>query len=473
MDETAQSAGAELSSVAPGGEEPVRISNARALAGHGLGELRGRALGIAAAGLVSAHPGAAVAEVVHLEDDVLLVDGVRHPTSHGARIVVLGAGKASLAIAAALEAILGDRLDGGVVAVKERGESLRRVEVLEADHPLPSERSMAAGRRLMELAAGLGAGDIALCCFTGGSSALSAVPPAGVTLEEKRELHALLLAAGTPITQTNAVRKHASDSKGGRIAELAAPAEVINLTVSDVAHDPLDAITDPSVLDTTTPQDAIAVLHDYELWERVPASIRCHLGSSAAASPALDTRLIQSVLLASGSTVCDAMTLEATARGLPSVVLSTTLEGEARWIGATVGNLARESSARGAPFSPPCALLGCGGEGTVELVAEAAFGAGGPNQEAALAAAAEVAGAQVAALFIDTDGSDGSTDVAGGIVDGATQARADDAGVDLRAALLGHRSSGALDALGDEIRTGATHTNVNDLFVVVIGEGAE
>jgi glycerate 2-kinase len=473
MDETAQSAGAELSSDAQGGGEPVRISNARALAGHGLTELREHAVGIAAAGLASAHPGAAVAEVVRLEGNELVVDGMRHPLAAGGRIVVLGAGKASLAIAAALEPILGDRLAGGVVAVKEGGESLRRIEVLEADHPLPSERSVAAGRRLMELAAGLGAGDIALCCFTGGSSALSAVPPAGVTVEEKRELHALLLAAGVPITQMNAVRKHASASKGGRIAELAAPAEVINLTVSDVAHDPLDAITDPSVPDTTTPQDAIAVLRDYELWERVPRSIRRHLDSAGAASPQLDARLIQSVILASGSTVCDAMTLEATALGLPSVVLSTTLEAEARWIGATIGNLARESWARGAPFTPPCALLGCGGEGTVELVAGAAFGAGGPNQEAALAAAAAVAGAQVAALFIDTDGSDGSTAVAGGIADGTTRARAAEAGVDPRAALLGHRSSGALEALADEVRTGPTHTNVNDLFVVVIGEGAE
>ena len=470
MDESSPPANAKPSSSARGGAGPPRIANARALAEHGLAKLREPALAIAAAGLASAHPGAAVAEVVRLEGDQLVVDGVRHPLDPGDRVVVLGAGKASLAIAAALEEVLGDRLDGGAIAVKGRAEALRHVEVLEADHPLPGERSVAAGRRLMELAAGLNAGDIALCCFTGGSSALSAVPPTGVTVEDKRELHATLLAAGMPIDEMNAVRKHASASKGGRVAELAAPAEVINLTVSDVAHDRLDVLTDPSVPDTTTPQDAIAVLRDYGLWERMPASIRHHLDSAYAASPELDARLIQSVILASGSSVCDAMSVEATARGLASVVLSTTLQGEARWIGATIGNLARESWDRGAPFSPPCALLGCGGEGTVRLGPKAEFGVGGPNQEAALAAAAELAGAPVAALFIDTDGSDGSSDVAGGIVDGTTRGRADEAGLDLRAALLGHRATGALDALGDAVRTGATDTNVNDLFVVVVGE---
>jgi glycerate 2-kinase len=472
MSDTAESASARTGVRGADRRLPVDvvgIGNERGLAGHGLRRLREQVLRIAIAGLASAQPGTAVAEAVRLEGDDLLVDGHRHRLGGGGGIVVLGAGKASVAIAAALDGTLGERLSGGLVVAKEAHTGLKRVESLVADHPLPSARSAAAGRRLLELAGGLEADDLALCCFTGGSSALSAVPPAGVSIEEKRELHALLLASGMPIAEMNAVRKHVSDSKGGRIAELAAPATVINLTVSDVAHHPLDAITDPSVPDTTTAADAVAVLRDYELWERVAPSVRRHLETPAAESPDLSAVQIQSVVLASGRTVCDAMTLEATSLGLRPIVLSTTLEGEARWIGTFVSDLARASFTRGVPFAPPCVLLGCGGEGTVELDdGGGVFGLGGPNQEASLAAAAALAGAQVAALFIDTDGSDGGTEIAGGIVDGTSAARAVEAGADLRAALLAHRSSEPLEKLGDAVRTGATNTNVNDLFVVAI-----
>jgi glycerate 2-kinase len=445
------------------------ILNIDELAARGSAELRRPALRVAAAGLAAAHPGHAVFERVSLDGDRLMVDGTAYPLAKESRIVVLGAGKASLAIAAALERILGKRLSGGAVAVLGPATNLEHVEALPADHPLPTERSVAAGNRLIELAGELGPDDIAICCFTGGSSALSAVPPPDVSLEEKRELHALLLASGMPITEVNAVRKHVSLSKGGRIAELAAPAPVINLTVSDVAGDPLDAITDPSVPDSTTPADAIEVLRDYGLWDRVAPSIRAHLDSPAARSPSLDGVHLQSLMLTDGTTVCDAMTLEATALGLRSVVVSTTLEGEARWIGSTLANLARESAERGSPFAPPCVLLGCGGEGTVELGPDGALGDGGPNQEAALAAALALEGVHAAALFLDTDGSDGGGPIAGALVDGTTAERARAVGGDLRGALLQHRATAVVEATGEAVRTGPTETNVNDLFVLNVG----
>jgi glycerate-2-kinase len=150
-------------------------------------------------------------------------------------------------------------------------------------------------------------------------------------------------------------------------------------------------------------------------------------------------------------------------------VISTSLEGEARWIGRFVGNLARECAVRGTPFAPPVALLGCGGEGTVELDGTSSFGLGGPNQEAALAAALELRGQRVAALFVDTDGRDGGTAIAGGIVDGTSAAAADAGGVEIAAALRSHRSSDALTAIGDVVRTGSTGTNVNDLLIAVVG----
>ena len=310
-----------------------------------------------------------------------------------------------------------------------------------------------------------------IACFTGGSSALASLPPAGVTAAEKRDLHELLLSSGISIVEVNAVRKHVSAFKGGRLAAAAAPARVINLTVSDVAGDHIDAITDPTVADSSRAADAIAILYGHGLWDRVPASIREHLQSTAAESPEL-TAEIQTVLLVTGATGCDAMTLEAQRLGLRPVVISTTLEGEARQVGRLLANLARESNERGSPFVGGTAMLGCGGESTVTLARDGAFGEGGPNQEAAIAAALELEGAPVAAVFLDTDGSDGGTRHAGAIVDGLTVDRATTAGIDLRAALLEHRSQVALTALSDALVTGQTQTNVNDLFAIVIEEQA-
>ncbi|HEY8000590.1 MAG TPA: MOFRL family protein, partial [Solirubrobacterales bacterium] len=188
-----------------------------------------------------------------------------------------------------------------------------------------------------------------------------------------------------------------------------------------------------------------------------------------AESPALDGAEIQTVLLVTGSTACDAMALEATSLGLTPVVVSTTLEGEARQVGKLLANLARQSSLQGAPFAPGSVMVGCGGESTVTLSRHGSWGEGGPNQEAAIAAALELEGAPVAAVFLDTDGSDGGTGHAGAVVDGQTVRRAAASGIDLRAALLEHRSQVALAALEDALITGPTGTNVNDLFAIVVG----
>ena len=185
--------------------------------------------------------------------------------------------------------------------------------MLSADHPLPSEHSVAAGERLLEVAADAGERDIVIACFTGGSSSLASVPPPGVEAAEKRMLHELLLSSGIGIVEINTVRKHVSAIKGGRLAAAAAPARLVNLSVSDVAGDPLDAITDPSVRDSSSAADAVATLRRHGLWDRTPVSVRAHLASAAAESPALEGAGIQTVLLATGATACDAMALEATA----------------------------------------------------------------------------------------------------------------------------------------------------------------
>jgi glycerate-2-kinase len=447
------------------------MRNLDALAGHGQEELRRRALGVAQAGLFACDPGRAALAAVELVDGGIVVAGREYPLKEGARVVVVGAGKATFAIAAALDARLGDRIDAGLVAVRHDQETTPLgIEVVVADHPLPSDRSAAVAARLLALVEPLGAADLVLACFTGGSSALASLPPVGVSVGDKRALHELLLASGMPITAVNTVRKHTSRIKGGRLAAAAAPARIVNLTVSDVAGDALDVITDPTVKDTSTAADARAVLVAYGLWDQVPASIREHLHGVAAESPLIGRALVDTELLVTGHGACKRMIAEAEAAGFNAVQLSTSLEGEARELGRLVANLARGSALEGAPFEPPVVLVGCGGESAVTLRPGAEFGTGGPNQEAAIAAALELDGAPVAAVMIDTDGSDGGTEWAGAVADGTTLRRSRELGIDLRQALLSHRSAEPLDALGDLIETGATGTNVNDLIVLAVGK---
>jgi hydroxypyruvate reductase/glycerate 2-kinase len=446
------------------------IEGLEALASRGESGPRAAALRIAAAGLAACDVAGATAAAVSLEGGVLTVAGRNYELDPAGRVIVIGAGKASLAIATELERILGARLDGGMIAIRDADpEPLARIDVVGSDHPLPTGRSVDAARRLLEIADGATENDVVIACFTGGSSALASLPPAGVSAAEKHDLHELLLSSGISIVEINTVRKHVSAFKGGRLAAAAAPARLINLSVSDVAGDHIDAITDPTVPDSTRASDAVAILYGHGLWDRVPASIRDHLQTAAAESPDLSGTDIQTELLVTGHTGCQAMAAEAAALGLQPVVISTTLEGEARQVGRLLANLARHSSDRGTPFAADTALVGCGGESTVTLAREGSFGEGGPNQEAAIAAALELEGTPIAAVFLDTDGSDGGTIHAGAIVDGLTVDRASAAGIDLRAALLEHRSQVALTALEDALVTGPTGTNVNDLFAIVIG----
>lgn len=449
------------------------IRNLDELCSRGIEDLRRDALEIAQVGLLSCDGAVATREAVSLTPDGVMIDGIEHRLDEGQRLFVLGAGKATLPIAEALEDVLGERIDGGAVILR-RGEvaDLRHIDSYIADHPLPTRESVEGALRLEDLAEQAQAGDLVIACFTGGSSALASLPPSGVTFEDKRRLHELLLGTGMPISDVNTVRKHVSTVKGGRLAAHIAPARIVNLTISDVAGDVHDLVTDPSVQDTSTVGDAIAVLKDYGIWDEVPASIVRHLKSPAAESPDLSGIEIHTSMLVTGIGVCEAMVAESRSRGYKPVILTTTLEGEAREMGRFIADMARSSSVAGYPFEPGTVILGCGGENAVQIAGKGSFGDGGPGQEAALAAASILAGCQVASLFMDTDGSDGGTEHAGGICDGRTADRAGEIGLDLRQALLSHTSAEPLGQLGDLIDTGATGTNVNDLFVTVIGKEA-
>ena len=348
------------------------------------------------------------------------------------------------------------------------GRPVPGLNVLEASHPVPDEHSEHAGRLLLELMASTGANDLIIGCFTGGSSALVSVPPNGMSFSDKQELHRLLLASGATINDINAVRKHVSAIKGGRLLAASPATTIVNLTVSDVVGNQADLITDPTAVDSTDPQAAIKVLHDFDLWDTVPASVREHLAQAAARSPELLDKQVTTHVLVDGARSCDAMRHKAESLGWNPVNFGSRVEGEASTVGGLLATLTAEAYASGTPFQTPCVIFSAGGEMTVTLN-QRLLGEGGPNQEAALAFANRLPDATPAvAVFMDSDGSDGGTAHAGGIADDCSAARAHHLGLDLKTSLRGHSSTNALAALGDTLTTGPTGTNISDMWVVAV-----
>lgn len=451
----------------------ARIENRARLTDHGDQQLRATVLDLAEVALAALSPSAGLRRSVTLDGDNLVAGGRSYDLTAVDRLVLLGAGKASAELAAALEQMLGSRLDGGVVVVPlAAGRRMRRVSVLAGEHPVPGPASLIGATALLDQAGRLGPRDLAICVFTGGSSALASIPPPGISAAEKARLHRLMLSSGMSVVEINTVRKHVSLIKGGRLARAIAPAQILNLTVSDVVGDPLDCITDPTVQDTSTAADALSVLREWELLDRVPEPVRDYLVKCAGAgSPDLHGADIHSVLLARGQDGTEAVLRAAEARGFSGVRLGGSLEGEAATAGRVLATLARESRVTGSPWPRGTVVVACGGECTVSLGpdADALFGHGGPSQEAAVGAALALDGVTgIAALFADTDGSDGGTAVAGGLVDWSTAGRARELGLSLRKGLVDHATTALLEPCGDAVLTGATLTNANDLVIIGI-----
>jgi glycerate 2-kinase len=449
----------------------ARVGNRARLTDHGDRELRATLLDLAEAALAALSPSAGLRRSVTLDGGRLIAGSRGYDLSAVDRLVVLGAGKASAEVATALEQMLGPRLDGGVVVVPRAAENpMRRLTVLSGEHPIPDPASVAAARALLEQAGRLGPQDLAICVFTGGSSALASLPPPGVSTADKARLHRLLLSSGMSVVEINTVRKHVSLIKGGRLAAAIAPARILNLTVSDVVGDPLDCITDPTVQDTSTVADALSVLREWELLDRVPESVRDYLvNCQEAEGPDLRDADIHAVLLARGQDGTAAVLKAAEARGFSGVRLGGSLEGEAATAGRVLATLARESRTTGSPWPHGTVVVACGGECTVNLGpgADGLFGQGGPSQEAAVGAALALDGVPgIVALFADTDGSDGGTAIAGGLVDWSTAGRAREQGLSLRKGLVDHATTALLEACGDAVLTGATLTNANDLIII-------
>lgn len=409
------------------------------------------------AGIEAARPEAALQRHCSVDDETLRVRETAYDLSTFDRILVVGGGKAADSLAAELEDLLGDRIDDGVVVTHEQTADPARVTVHEGEHPTPASGSVAGTRAVLDAAAAADERTLVLAAITGGGSALLCAPPAGLSVEDLQTVTDGLLRAGAPIDDINTVRRACSDIKGGGLAAAAGPATVVGLLVSDVVgDDPAVIASGPTVPAPTEPEEALAVLSAHGV--EVPA-VESWL-RDAPAEPQPDVT-VENHVIASGRDAIDAARSVAEQAGFEARLLSTRIEGEASDAGRFHAAIAAEIADSGAPVEPPAVLLS-GGETTVTVTGD---GTGGPNLECVLAAAEELPERAVFAA-VDTDGSDGSTDAAGGMVDAETVTESAVAA----AALADNDSYAFLEQRGALLRSGPTGTNVNDLRVLVVSE---
>jgi hydroxypyruvate reductase len=437
--------------------------------------LRKKAAAVFRSALEAADPVQAVLRHLHVQGDTLVAGRKRYRLNSFDNIRVAGAGKASAAMAQAVERLLGARLRGGLVNVKYgHVAKLRRVELNECGHPVPDPAGIRGAERISEIARNSGERDLLIVVTSGGASALLPMPAPPITLEEKQATTKLLLACGASIHEINAVRKHISGIKGGQLARLAFPATVLSLLLSDVIGDDLDVIgSGPTAPDASTFFSARAILEKYGLLDRVPGSVRSRIERGVAGelpeTPKADDPAFErttNLVVGSNRLAVDAAARKAKELGLRPVVLSTLIEGETRDVARMHAAIAREVLLSGRPARPPLCLIS-GGETTVTLHGE---GLGGRNQEFVLAAAIDLAGCDgVVVLSGGTDGTDGPTDAAGAIADGATLCRAEQMGLDARRYLAANDSYHFFEPLGDLLKTGPTNTNVMDVRLVLVG----
>lgn len=440
-------------------------------------KLRQAADQILQAALAAVEPARAVKAALELQGDTLRVGGETLDLASFKHIIAVGAGKAGGPMSAALEEVLGDRLEAGKVVVKDgHGVPTRLIELSEASHPVPDERGVRAGQEIAELVARHAAEDtLFFCLLSGGGSALLVAPAEGISLDDKQQTTRLLLACGADIAEINTIRKHLSILKGGQLARRCAPGRVITLIISDVVGDRLDTIASgPTAPDATTWHDCREILTRYDIWDQVPAPVRTRIEAGLAGEipdtpkegdPALER--VTNLVVAGNRQALKVAADKARELGFTPLILSSTIEGETKEIARMHAAMGREVLESGHPLPAPCCLIS-GGETTVNL--GESTGKGGRNQEFALAAALDLEGLEnILALSAGTDGTDGPTDAAGARADGHTCARARDKGLDPRAYLEDHDAYHFFQALDDLIITGPTRTNVMDIRLVLVG----
>ncbi len=437
-------------------------------------KLRRDALSIFTAALKSADPEDAIKRLAYRRGEILDIAGHRYDLSRYRKVFVVGAGKAAARMAQAVEAFLNNKITGGAVIVKYGyGVPTRKIKVLEAGHPVPDREGLDATAKVMSLLKQADGHDLILCLVSGGGSALLSCPRGGVSLRDKQRTTELLLKCGARIEEINAVRKHISQVKGGGLARIAYPATIVTLILSDVVDDSIESIASgPTAPDSSTFADCLGILERYGIRKQVPRPVRQlltkgsrgELPETAKNGDAIFANVTH-VVIGNNRVATRAAKEKAGELGYHSCILSSFIEGEAREAALFHVALAKEVLNWGEPISCPACLIS-GGETTVTVRGK---GVGGRNQEFALAAAIAIEGIErIAVLSAGTDGTDGPTDAAGGLVDGATIGRARLKGLDALEHLQKNDSYPFLLATDDLLLTGPTFTNVMDLRLVLI-----
>ena len=389
------------------------------------------------------------------------------PPAPKGRTIVIGAGKAAARMAQGVERHWPGPLSGLVVTRYGHGAPTRFIEVVEAGHPVPDDAGFDAATRILAMVSNLTADDLVLCLMSGGGSSLLSLPAPGLALEEKRAINRALLNSGAPINEINCVRKHLSAIKGGQLALACHPARVVTLVVSDVpGDDPATVASGPTVADQSSQLEALQILKKYAI--PLPPAVQALLADAAMETPKQDDPRLRenlTIVIATAQEALDAAAQVASKAGYTPLILSNSMEGEAREVAIVHASMARQVLQHGQPLPAPCVILS-GGETGVTVRGN---GRGGRNAEFLLALAVALQGlAKVHAIACDTDGIDGTEDNAGALLSPATLARAQALGLDAKAMLADNDGYSFFKALGDLVITGPTRTNVNDFRAIVI-----
>ena len=439
-----------------------------------LATMRSDAVGIFYKALQAVDPELAVKRYCRLENEYLFIGDWKYDLNRYDNLFVIGAGKATAPMAAALEEILGKRISSGFIIVKyDHCVALREVKIVEAGHPLPDKNGQHGANSILNIVKNAGENDLVLCLLSGGGSALMPLPSHGITLKDKQDLVEVLLSCGATIHEINAIRKHVSLIKGGRLAQETYPATLISLILSDVVGDDLDVIASgPTVPDSSTFSQCIKIVEKYNIQKLIPKAIVHHFESGTSGkfpetpkTGDLAFKKTRNLIIGNNLDALMSAKREAQKLGYNTLVLSSMIEGETRYVAHVHGAIAKEISKTGNPISTPACLLS-GGETTVTLTGT---GVGGRNQEFALAAAMDISDSRnIVILSAGTDGTDGPTNAAGAFSDSSTLKRAYAIGIDPNIFLTNNDAYNFFNKLDDLFITGPTNTNVMDLIIVLV-----